>query len=90
MPDLGAEKFVDIKCRMADLHPSAVVLVATVRALKSHGGVAKPDLNKPNVEAVRKGAANLERHIDNIKTALAYPSALPSTLSPPTRRKRWP
>ena len=65
--DLGAEKFLDIKCRMADLHPSAVVLVATVRALKSHGGVAKPDLNKPNVEAVRKGAANLERHIDNIK-----------------------
>ncbi len=53
--DLGAEKFLDIKCRMADLHPSAVVLVATVRALKSHGGVAKPDLNKPNVEAVRKG-----------------------------------
>ena len=65
--DLGAEKFLDIKCRMADLHPSAVVLVATVRALKSHGGVTKPDLNKPNVEAVRKGAANLERHIDNIK-----------------------
>ena len=71
--DLGAEKFVDIKCRMADLHPSAVVLVATVRALKSHGGVAKPDLNKPNVEAVRKGAANLERHIDNIKNGFGLP-----------------
>ena len=71
--DLGAEKFLDIKCRMADLHPSAVVLVATVRALKSHGGVAKPDLNQPNVEAVRKGAANLERHIDNIKNGFGLP-----------------
>ena len=71
--DLGAEKFLDIKCRMADLHPSAVVLVATVRALKSHGGVAKPDLNKPNVDAVRKGAANLERHIDNIKNGFGLP-----------------
>ena len=71
--DLGAEKFLDIKCRMADLYPSAVVLVATVRALKSHGGVAKPDLNKPNVEAVRKGAANLERHIDNIKNSFGLP-----------------
>ena len=71
--DLGAEKFLDIKCRMADLHPSAGVLVATVRALKSHGGVTKPDLNKPNVEAVRKGAANLERHIDNIKNGFGLP-----------------
>ena len=71
--DLGAEKFLDIKCRMADLHPSAVVLVATVRALKSHGGVAKPDLNKPNVEAVHKGVANLERHIDNIKNGFGLP-----------------
>ena len=71
--DLGAEKFLDIKCRMADLRPSAVVLVATVRALKSHGGVTKPDLNKPNVEAVRKGAANLERHIDNIKNGFGLP-----------------
>ena len=71
--DLGAEKFLDIKCRLADLHPSAVVLVATVRALKSHGGVTKPDLNKPNVEAVRKGAANLERHIDNIKNGFGLP-----------------
>ena len=71
--DLGAEKFLDIKCRMADLHPSAVVLVATVRALKSHGGVTKPDLNKPNVKAVRKGAANLERHIDNIKNGFGLP-----------------
>lgn len=53
--DLGAEKFLDIKCRMADLHPSAVVLVATVRALKSHGGVARPDLNKPRRECRPQG-----------------------------------
>ena len=80
--DLGAEKFLDIKCRMADLHPSAVVLVATVRALKSHGGVAKPDLNKPNVEAVRKGAANLERHIDNIKNGFGLPVCVASNAFP--------
>ena len=71
--DLGAEKFLDIKCRMADLHPSAVVLVATVRALKSHGGVAKADLSKPDAEAVARGAANLERHIDNIKNQFGLP-----------------
>ena len=71
--DLGAEKFLDIKCRMADLHPSAVVLVATVRALKSHGDVAKADLSKPDAEAVARGAANLERHIDNIKNQFGLP-----------------
>ena len=65
--DLGAEKFLDIKCRYAGLHPAAVVLVATVRALKSHGGVAKPDLGKPNAEAVRAGAVNLARHIENLQ-----------------------
>ena len=65
--DLGAEKFLDIKCRYAGLHPAAVVLVATLRALKSHGGVAKPDLNKPNVEAVKLGAVNLARHIENMQ-----------------------
>ena len=65
--DLGAEKFLDIKCRAAGLHPAAVVLVATVRALKSHGGVAKPDLNKPNAEAVKAGAVNLARHIENLQ-----------------------
>ena len=65
--DLGAEKFLDIKCRYAGLNPAAVVLVATVRALKSHGGVAKPDLNKPNVEAVKAGSVNLERHIENLR-----------------------
>ena len=65
--DLGAEKFLDIKCRAAGLHPAAVVLVATVRALKSHGGVAKPDLGKPNAEAVRAGSVNLARHIENLQ-----------------------
>ena len=65
--DLGAEKFLDIKCRIADLHPSLVVIVATIRALKMHGGVEKKDLNKENVEALLKGLPNLEKHIENIK-----------------------
>ena len=65
--DLGAEKFLDIKCRKAGLQPSAVVIVATVRALKMHGGVLKADLGKPNPEAVAKGTANLEKHIENIR-----------------------
>src|SRR5450631_1521678 len=64
--DLGAEKFVDIKCRMADLKPSAVVLVATIRALKFHGGVVKDDLNQENLAALAQGFANLERHYHNI------------------------
>ena len=64
--DLGAEKFMDIKCRMAGLKPDAVVLVATVRALKMHGGVAKADLSAENVAAVRQGGANLKRHIENL------------------------
>ena len=65
--DLGAEKFLDIKCRKANLKPSCVVLVATVRALKMHGGVKKDDLKKENIEALKKGLPNLERHIKNIK-----------------------
>jgi len=65
--DLGAEKFFDIKCRAAGLKPSAAVIVATVRALKMHGGIGKDGLGKTNVEAVKKGAANLGRHIDNVK-----------------------
>ena len=65
--DLGAEKFFDIKCRYAGLKPDAVVLVATVRALKMHGGVPKTELTTPNVEAVKKGIVNLEKHIENIK-----------------------
>jgi formate--tetrahydrofolate ligase len=64
--DLGAEKFMDIKCRAAGIKPDAIVLVATVRALKMNGGVAKKDLGEPNVDAVRKGAVNLERHIENL------------------------
>lgn len=64
--DLGAEKFLDIKCRAAGLTPSCVVLVATVRALKYNGGVAKPDLNQPNVDALAKGIVNLDAHIENI------------------------
>ena len=65
--DLGAEKFLDIKCRMAGISPDAVVLVATVRALKYNGGVAKPDLKAENVEAMKQGAVNLEAHIDNLQ-----------------------
>lgn len=65
--DLGAEKFFDIKCRYAGLKPDAVVIVATVRALKMHGGVPKTDLKTPNVEAVKKGLCNLEKHIENVK-----------------------
>lgn len=65
--DLGAEKFFDIKCRYAGLKPDATVIVATVRALKMHGGVPKTDLKTPNVEAVKKGLVNLEQHIENVK-----------------------
>jgi formate--tetrahydrofolate ligase len=65
--DLGAEKFFDIKCRKAGLTPSAAVVVATVRALKMHGGVARDDLQKENVAALRKGLANLGRHLENMK-----------------------
>ena len=65
--DLGAEKFLDIKCRKSDLKPSCVVIVATIRALKMHGGVAKDDLKTENVEALKKGLVNLERHVENVK-----------------------
>ncbi|MBR2312598.1 MAG: formate--tetrahydrofolate ligase [Clostridia bacterium] len=65
--DLGAEKFLNIKCRMAGLSPDAMVLVATVRALKYNGGVAKPDLKAENVDALKRGAVNLEAHIDNLQ-----------------------
>jgi formate--tetrahydrofolate ligase len=65
--DLGAEKFFDIKCRKAGLTPAAAVIVATVRALKMHGGVAKDDLKKENIEALKKGCANLGRHLENMK-----------------------
>ena len=65
--DLGAEKFMDIKCRMGNLKPDAVVIVATVRALKYNGGVAKKDLNEENLEALKKGIVNLEKHIENVQ-----------------------
>lgn len=71
--DLGAEKFFDIKCRMAGLTPSAVVLVATVRALKYHGGVKKEDLNEENTDALLKGMPNLIQHISNIKDVFGIP-----------------
>ena len=71
--DLGAEKFLDIKCRMAGLVPSAVVIVATVRALKNHGGVAKADLNNENLEALEAGLPNLLQHVDNIKNVYGLP-----------------
>ena len=71
--DLGAEKFLDIKCRMAGLKPSAVVIVATVRALKYHGGVAKADLNNENLEALEAGLPNLLQHVSNIKNVFGLP-----------------
>ena len=71
--DLGAEKFLDIKCRATGLAPSAVVLVATIRALKYNGGVAKADLNQQNVEALKEGIPNLLRHVDNIQTVYGLP-----------------
>jgi len=74
--DLGAEKFLDIKCRMAGLTPSAVVIVATIRALKMHGGVAKTDLNEENTEALLRGIPNLLRHVSNIKNVYKLPSVV--------------
>ncbi|HOX69071.1 MAG TPA: formate--tetrahydrofolate ligase [Burkholderiaceae bacterium] len=71
--DLGAEKFIDIKCRMAGLKPAAVVLVATLRALKFHGGVKKEDLNRENLEALDKGIVNIERHLKNITLHYGLP-----------------
>ena len=71
--DLGAEKFLDIKCRLADLHPSAVVIVATVRALKYHGGVRKEDLNTENLEALKAGLPNLLQHVENIRSVYGLP-----------------
>ncbi len=71
--DLGAEKFLDIKCRAAGLKPDAVVIVATIRALKSHGGVAKADLNEENLEALEKGLPNLYKHIENMTENFKLP-----------------
>jgi formate--tetrahydrofolate ligase len=71
--DLGAEKFVDIKCRKSGIRPSAVVLVATIRALKFHGGVDLKELNRENLAALEKGIANLERHVDNVRNHYGLP-----------------
>lgn len=71
--DLGAEKFIDIKCRMAGLNPAAVVLVATIRALKFHGGVKKEELNKENLDALSKGLVNIEKHHTNIRDHYGLP-----------------
>ena len=74
--DLGAEKFLDIKCRMAGLKPDAVIIVATVKALKHNGGVAKADLQKENLEALEKGIPNLLKHVENIKEVYGIPAVV--------------
>ena len=74
--DLGAEKFLDIKCRMAGIKPSAVVIVATVRALKHHGGVAKADLGAENLEALEKGLPNLLQHVENVTQVYGLPAVV--------------
>ena len=74
--DLGAEKFLDIKCRVAGLHPSAVVIVATIRALKMHGGLSKTELGTENLEALEKGIPNLLRHVSNIRDVYKLPSVV--------------
>ncbi len=74
--DLGAEKFVDIKCRKSGLRPNAAVIVATLRALKYHGGVDVKNVNEENLAAVEKGLANLERHVDNVKNVYGIPSVV--------------
>ena len=74
--DLGAEKFLDIKCRMANLKPDAVIIVATVRALKYNGGVAKADLNEENLEALEKGIPNLLKHVENITQVYKLPAVV--------------
>jgi len=71
--DLGAEKFIDIKCRKSGMRPSAVVLVATIRALKYHGGIDVKELGKPNLVALEKGIANIERHVNNIRNNYGLP-----------------
>lgn len=71
--DLGAEKFLDIKCRLSGIRPSAAVVVATVRALKHHGGCAKANLSVPDVEVLKAGSANLQRHIENLQTVFGLP-----------------
>ena len=80
--DLGAEKFIDIKCRKSGLRPQVVVIVATIRALKYHGGVEIKELNTENLDALSKGVANLERHVNNIRNHYGLP-CICERLSPP-------
>ena len=80
--DLGAEKFLDIKCRLADMHPDAVVIVATVRALKYHGGVEKDALGEEKLEALERGLPNLLRHVDNIKNVFGLPCVVAVNVFP--------
>ena len=90
--DLGAEKFLDIKCRMAGLTPDAVVVVATVRALKHHGGAAKGELGQENLEALEKGLPNLLQHVDNIKNVYGLPCVVAINAFPTDTRawlRRW-
>ena len=86
--DLGAEKFLDIKCRMAGIKPSAVVIVATVKALKMHGGVPKTELSGENLEALEKGLPNLLRHIENITKVFGLPAVVAINRFPPGHRSR--
>ena len=82
--DLGAEKFIDIKCRAGGFNPSAVVIVATVRALKHHGGVTKADLNNENLQALEAGLPNLLQHVDNVKNVFGLPCVVAINAFPPT------
>ena len=86
--DLGAEKFLDIKCRAAGFHPNAVVIVATVRALKYHGGVPKAELNNENLEALEKGLPNLLQHVDNVKNVYGLPCVVAVNAFPDRHRRR--
>ena len=86
--DLGAEKFIDIKCRKSGLRPDAVVIVATIRALKYHGGVDLKELNKENLAALEKGIANLERHVNNVRNHYGLPCVVSINHFTPTPRPR--
>jgi len=85
--DLGAEKFLDIKCRMTGLKPSAVVIVATIRALKMHGGMAKEDVSKENISALKAGFPNLLRHVNNIKNVYGLPTVVAINSFPTDTKK---
>ena len=87
--DLGAEKFVDIKCRKSGLRPDVAVVVATVRALKYHGGVALADLREEDVSAIEAGMVNLRRHLDNVREVYGIPCVVAVNRFPTTRTSRW-